>query len=75
MLMPILWGWILGCWLLGASREAQTLALLAKFETKLRTVQRLEDSYKDNDDDVTGEEKHNQDREEQNQTDDGWWAF
>lgn len=74
MLMPILWGWILGCWLLGASREAQTLALLAKFETKLRTVQRLEDSYKDNDD-VTGEEKHNQDREEQNQTDDGWWAF
>ena len=58
----------------GSGREAQTLAILAKFENKLRTVQRLEDSYKDEDDEVEAskDKKNEEGEEEEEETDEGW---
>ena len=57
----------------GSGREAQTLAILAKFENKLRTVQRLEDSYKDDDEVIPSEDKKKEEgEEEEEETDEGW---
>ena len=56
----------------GSGREAQTLAILAKFENKLRTVQRLEDSYKDEDDEVEASKDKKKEEEEEEETDEGW---
>ena len=53
---------------LGAQREEQTMALLAKFKSKLSTVNTLSSQYEDTEETTPNDEQVDNEEE----TDDGW---